>query len=104
RMQSWTDTHAGNAIEMPSGVLIVAETTRGKLSRITGNGEGEQRSQIGGDFVAPLGLALAGENAVYVSEMASGLVSWVDIDSGARRVIATGLDRPQGLGPDRAAS
>ena len=42
-VQSWRDTHAGNAIEMPSGALIVAETTRGKLSRIAGSGEGEQR-------------------------------------------------------------
>jgi sugar lactone lactonase YvrE len=102
-MQSWTDTHAGNAIEMPSGTLIIAETARGKLSRITGGGEGEQRSQIAGEFVTPLGLAIAGENAVYVSEMASGLVSWVDIDSGARRVIAKGLDRPQGIATDGSA-
>jgi glucose/arabinose dehydrogenase len=101
-MQSWTDTHAGNAIEMPSGTVIIAETTQGKLSRITGTGA-EQRSQIVGDLAAPLGLAIAGENAVYVSEMAAGQVSWVDVDSGARRVIAKGLDRPQGIATDGSA-
>lgn len=96
-VQSWTDTHAGNAIQMPSGALIVAETTRGKLSRITGAGKDEQRSDIAGDLAAPLGLAIAGDDAVYVSEMAAGRVSRVDLNSGARRVIAQGLDRPQGI-------
>jgi sugar lactone lactonase YvrE len=98
-MQSWADTHAGNALEMPSGTLVIAETTRGKLSSISG----EKRAQIVGDLAAPLGLAIAGEHAVYVSEMASGFVSLVDVDSGARRVIAKGLDRPQGIAADGAA-
>lgn len=102
-MQSWADTHAGNALELPSGTLIVAETTRGKLSKITGTGAGEKRAQIVGDLGAPLGLAIAGENAVYVSEMAAGLVSRIDIESGARRVLAKGLDRPQGIATDGSA-
>lgn len=102
-VHNWTDTHAGNAIEMPSGVLIIAETSRGKLSSITGSGEGEQRSQLAGEFAAPLGLAIAADNAVYVSEIATGQVSWVDIDSGARRVIVKGLDRPQGIAMDGTA-
>ena len=55
-VQSWRDTHAGNAIEMPSGALIVAETTRGKLSKITGSGEREQRC---GDRRRPRGPARA---------------------------------------------
>jgi len=102
-LQSWNDTHAGNAIELPSGMLIVAETTRGWLSKIAGNGDGEQRSQIVGDLIAPFGLALAGDNAVYVSEMVAGQLSWIDVNSGARRVIARGLDRPQGIATDGSA-
>jgi len=92
-LQSWNDTHAGNAIELPSGALIVAETTRGKLSRI----DGEERAEIVGNLVAPLGLAVAGDSAVYVSEMVAGQLSWIDVNTGARRVIAKGLDRPQGI-------
>ena len=99
-VQSWRDTHAGNAIEMPSGALIVAQTTRGGLNKITGSGDGEQRSVVVADLAAPLGLALAGEDAVYVSEMAAGRVSRIDINSGALRVIAQGLDRPQGIATD----
>ena len=102
-MQSWSDTHAGNALEMPSGALIVAETTRGKLSRISGNGTGEERDEILADLAAPLGLAIADDNAVYVSEMASGQVSQINVNSGARRVIAQGLDRPQGIATDGSA-
>jgi sugar lactone lactonase YvrE len=102
-LQSWSDTHAGNAIEMPSGALIVAETTRGKLSRISGNGAGEERDEILADLAAPLGLAIADDNAVYVSEMASGQVSQINVNSGARRVIAQGLDRPQGIATDGSA-
>jgi sugar lactone lactonase YvrE len=99
-VQSWSDTHAGNAIEMPSGALIVAETTRGKLSRISGNGAGEERDEILDNLAAPLGLAIADDNAVYVSEMASGQVSQINVNSGSRRVIAQGLDRPQGIAKD----
>jgi sugar lactone lactonase YvrE len=102
-VQSWRDTHAGNAIEMPNGTLVVAETTRGKLSRIVGSSTGEQRAEIIGDLAAPLGLALAGDSAVYVSEMAAGQVSRVDVISGARQVIAKGLDRPQGIALDGSA-
>ena len=102
-VQSWTDTHAGNAIEMPSGALIVAETTRGKLSRISGNGSGEERDEILADLAAPLGLAIADDSAVYVSEMAAGQVSQINVNSGSRRVIAKGLDRPQGIATDGPA-
>jgi sugar lactone lactonase YvrE len=99
-MQSWNDTHAGNAIEMPSGALIVAATTLGKLSKISAN---EQRTDLAADLAAPVGLAIASDTAVYVSEMAAGRVSRVDVNSGARRVIAQGLDRPQGIATDGSA-
>lgn len=99
-VQSWNDTHAGNAIEMPTGALVVAETTRGKLSRISGNGAGEERDEILDNLAAPLGLAVAGDSAVYVSEMAAGQVSEINVNSGFRRVIAKGLDRPQGIALD----
>jgi sugar lactone lactonase YvrE len=102
-LQSWKDTHAGNAIEMPSGALIVAQTTRGKLSRISGNGEGEERDEILADLAAPVGLAIADDSSVYVSEMASGQVSQINVNSGTRRVIAQGLDRPQGIATDGPA-
>jgi sugar lactone lactonase YvrE len=102
-VQSWKDTHAGNAIEMPSGALIVAETTRGKLSKITGNGEREQRSELVANLAAPLGLAIAGDDAVYVSEMVAGRISRIDVNSGARSVVAEGLDRPQGIATDGSA-
>jgi sugar lactone lactonase YvrE len=102
-LQSWNDTHAGNAIEMPSGAVIVAETARGKLSKISGAGAGEQRAEIAGNLGAPLGLALAGGDAVYVSEMAAGQLSTIDVNTGARRLIAKGLDRPQGIATDGTA-
>jgi glucose/arabinose dehydrogenase len=102
-VQSWEDTHAGNAIQMTSGVLIVAETARGKLSRITGAGDNEERAELAGDLAAPLGLAAAGDNAVYVSEMAAGRVLRIDVNTAARRVIARGLDRPQGIATDGSA-
>jgi sugar lactone lactonase YvrE len=99
-LQSWRDTHAGNAIEMPSGALVIAETTRGKLTRIAADANGEQRTQIVADLIAPVGLAIANENAVYVSEMVAGQLSRIHVSSGARQVIAKGLDRPQGIATD----
>ena len=104
-VQSWNDTHAGNAIEMPSGALIVAAPTLGKLSKIaSSSGSGsEQRTDIADDLGAPVGLAIAADNAVYVSEMVAGRVSLIDVNTGTRRVIAQGLDRPQGIATDGAA-
>src|SRR5678815_2279673 len=102
-VQSWSDTHAGNALEMPSGAVIVAATTLGKLSKIVSGSGSEQRTDILGDLAAPVGLAIAGDSAVYVSEMVAGRLSRIDVNTGARRVIAQGLDRPQGIATDGAA-
>ena len=35
--------------------------------------------------------------------MVAGQVSWIDVNGGARRVIAKGLDRPQGIAMDGTA-
>lgn len=102
-VQSWNDTHAGNAIEMPSGALIVASTTLGKLSRISSGSGSERRADIVGDLAAPVGLAIAGDDAVYVGEMVGGRISRIDVNTGARRVIAQALDRPQGIATDGSA-
>jgi len=102
-VQSWNDTHAGNAIEMPSGALIVAATTLGKLSKIVSGSGSEQRTDIVANLAAPVGLAIAGDSAVYVSEMIGGRVSRIDVNTGARHVIAQGLDRPQGIATDGSA-
>lgn len=102
-LQSWNDTHAGNAVEMPSGALIIAETTRGRLSKITTSGSGEQRGVFGLKLVAPVGLAVASDNAVFVSDAAKGQVWWVDVNSGDAQMIAAGLSRPQGMAMDGTA-
>ncbi|MGH8178086.1 MAG: PQQ-binding-like beta-propeller repeat protein [Steroidobacter sp.] len=85
-----------NAIEMRDGSLVLAETTRGKLTRTVG-ANGRERKDLAGELGAPIGLAVAGANAVYVSELLAGEISRVDIASGAVSVVAKGLDRPQGI-------
>lgn len=84
-----------DALEMSNGDLVVAELALGRLTRVSGPG-GATRSVIASGLAAPAGLAMAGAGAVYVTEYA-GLVSRVDLASGARTVIASGLSAPEGI-------
>jgi sugar lactone lactonase YvrE len=85
-----------SAVELQDGSLVLAETAAGKLTRTFG-ADASERKDVASALSAPLGLALASRDAVYVSEMLAGEVSRVDLANGAVSVVAEGLDRPQGL-------
>ena len=50
----------------------------------------------------PVALAQGPGNLIYVTEIAAGAVSQIDVVSGARKVVADGLAGPEGIdvGPD----
>ena len=98
----WHDFAAPHdAIELPGGQVIVAELGAGQLTLADGDTP-ENRTVIARGLAGPLGLALAGDNAVYLSETA-GILSRIDIDTGDKTVIAEGLALPEGLYQNRMA-
>jgi sugar lactone lactonase YvrE len=98
-LDSWPDLkHAQNAIELPDGTLVLAETTAGRLMKVSTSGSGGvQPTRVLEGLRAPFGLAIAGEGEVYVAEMMGGQLLRVNAGSGASNVVAKGLDRPQGI-------
>jgi len=87
----------GHALMMPDGGMIVAEMASGKLLRVTGE-KGKDRAVKVEGLKAPGYLAPAGPNSVYVTEIATGSVLRIDLTNGDKKVIATGLQSPEGLG------
>ena len=99
-LQSWSGLHGvQNAIELPDGSVVLAHSVAGKLSRLPA-GEAAARSrptEIAKGLGAPLGLAVAGPDAVYVGEMSAGRIQRLNVASGDSVVVADALQRPQGI-------
>lgn len=80
---------------MPDDSLLVAEYGSGRILSLHPPFDGEPRV-VAGNLGGPLGFTLAG-SVLFVTEAADGLVSAIELDSGTRAVIRTGLDQPEGI-------
>jgi len=78
------------------GRLIVADYGANQIVELSADNARSKRV-ISDEVDGPVGLALAGPNAVYVSEYNAGVVSKINIRTGAKEVIATELAEPEGL-------
>jgi sugar lactone lactonase YvrE len=87
-----------DALELPDGRLVVAELGAGQLT-LAGGEAPEDRSAIATGLAGPLGLAWAGDNEVYVTELA-GILSRISLETGEKTVIAQGLALPEGIDLD----
>lgn len=87
-----------DAVELADGSVLVAELGTGSLIKASGR-HGDDRKVVAKDLAGPVGLALDG-NAVYVTESVAGLVSRVDLGSGAKTVVAKDLKLPEGIARD----
>jgi sugar lactone lactonase YvrE len=101
-LQSWSGLHGvQNAIELPDGSLVLAHAMTGELSRLPAGQATAQSPQapteIATGLGAPLGLAVAGPDAVYVSEMSAGRIRRLNVASGDSVVVTDALQRPQGI-------
>ncbi len=83
------------AVALEDGRLVVAELGSGSLVVVSG-AHGETRDTVLGELGGPVALIAAGGTKVFVTESA-GTLSEVDIATGAKRVIASGLVAPEGL-------
>jgi len=85
-----------HALTMDDGSIIVAEVGTGSLVKVTGQ-EGKERTVVVKDLIVPTYLAPAGPNAVYVTEAMAGTVSRIDLSTGEKTVVASGLRMPEGV-------
>ncbi|MFC1651400.1 SMP-30/gluconolactonase/LRE family protein [Candidatus Latescibacterota bacterium] len=86
-----------NALLMDDGSLIVAEITTGNLLRVTGE-EGKERTVIAQGLNTPVYLARAGNDVVFVTEAIPGTVARINLNTGDKKIIASGLKMPEGVG------
>src|SRR3982075_4214011 len=89
-----------DAIRLRDGSFLVNELGTKSLVRVQGE-HGEVRTPIIGLIEGPVGMVLASNSAVYVTEAFSGQVSKIETN-GVRVVIAKDLKMPEGiaLAPD----
>ncbi|MCZ9335942.1 hypothetical protein, partial [Klebsiella pneumoniae] len=70
----------------------------GTKSLVRASGEnGRDRKTIAGHLAGPVGLVAATDTTVYLTEAFAGLVSKVDLASGAKTVVAKDLKGPEGI-------
>lgn len=85
-----------HALMMDDGSIIVAEIGTGSLVKVI-DPEGKERAVVAKDLITPIYLAPAGPNAVYVTEAMAGIISRVDLSTGEKKVVASGLRMPEGI-------
>lgn len=83
-------------LAMPDNGLLVADFTADALIAV-GAGEKPPRTTVASGLGGVVGLARGAANMVYVTGHSDGTVSRVDLGTGARTVVASGLSAPEGL-------
>ncbi|HSW06148.1 hypothetical protein [Aquabacterium sp.] len=84
-----------DAIPMDDGSVLVAEIATGNLLRVSG-ADFKERKVVASGLAGPVQMVLGKDGAIYLTEAAGNLVR-VDLASGAKTVLATGLAMPEGL-------
>jgi len=85
-----------HALMMDDGSIIVAEIGTGSLVKVTDQ-EGKERTVVAKDLIVPVYLAPAGPDGVYVTEAMAGTISRIDLSTGEKKVVASGLRMPEGI-------
>jgi len=85
-----------HALMMTDGSLIVAEMVTGSLLKVTGEKE-EDRTVIAKGLIVPTYLSFISSDAVFVTEYLAGTVARIDLGSGEKTIVASGLSMPEGI-------
>ena len=95
--------HPVDALELEPGVLLIAEQGTGRLLRVSGE-HGAKRKTIAEDLPGMAALRpVPGDKEgkpitrVYLTDTLSGQLLRLNPENGKRKVIAEGLDRPEGF-------
>jgi sugar lactone lactonase YvrE len=86
-----------HALMMDDGSILVTEMPTGKLLKVAGD-SAKNATVVAEKLVTPGYLAWAGDGAVYVTEVMAGVISRIELATGQKKVIASGLRTPKGVG------
>ncbi|AOW12063.1 hypothetical protein LPB72_13795 [Hydrogenophaga crassostreae] len=84
-----------DAIPMDDGSLLVIEIATGNLLRVSG-AKHEKRKVIASGLTGPVQMVLGQDGQLYLTEAAGNLVR-IDLATGVKTVVASGLAMPEGL-------
>jgi sugar lactone lactonase YvrE len=84
-----------DAIPMDDGSLLVIEMATGNLLRVSG-AQHEVRKVVVSGLTGPVQMVLGQDGQLYLTEAAGNLVR-IDLSTGAKTVVASGLAMPEGL-------
>ena len=85
-----------DAIRLKDGSLLVNELGSKSLIQVSGE-HGKDRKTVAGDLAGNIGLVMADDKSVYVTEAYAGQVTRINLADGAKTVVAKGLKMPEGL-------
>jgi sugar lactone lactonase YvrE len=85
-----------DAVRLADGSILVNEMGSKSLVRASGE-HGKDRKTVVGDLAGPVGLVVTDDTTAYVTEAFAGLVSKIDLASGAKTVVAKDLKGPEGI-------
>ncbi|MGE0486659.1 MAG: PQQ-binding-like beta-propeller repeat protein [Gammaproteobacteria bacterium] len=85
-----------DAVLLADGDVLVAEQGKGRLLRIS-HAEPDVRSVVAEDLGGLAAMRPANDGAVYVTDVLAGELLRIDLANGARQVVASGLDHPEGF-------
>ncbi len=81
---------------LEDGSILVADAGDGTIVRIRDK-EGKQREVVAKDLALPVFMAKAGPDTIYVTEFLSGKITKLDLKTGEKSVVASGLRNPEGV-------
>ena len=85
-----------DAIALDDGSLLVLELASGELVRVRGP-KGKDRATVAKGINGGVAMTLGNATTVYISELGSGSIIAVNLQTGAKTTVATGLKGPEGL-------
>lgn len=87
---------------LPGGHLLIAEYAAGRIVRV-GPSEESRAITVADKLAGPVGIVMGDGPAGFVTERAAGQITEFSLRSAERRVVARGLDQPEGMAllPDR---
>lgn len=81
---------------LEDGSILVPEAGTGSIIRVRDK-KGKNREVVAKDLDLPVYIAKAGPDAVYVTEFLSGNLTKVDLQTGEKSIVVSGLRQPKGI-------
>lgn len=81
---------------LEDGSILVPEAGTGSIIRVRDKKE-KDREVVAKDLDLPVYIAKAGPDAVYVTEFLSGNLTKVDLQTGEKSIVVSGLRQPKGI-------